>query len=41
VCYFVSSPGSYATHRNLGTERLIHIPDGISDETAAAVLIKA
>ena len=40
VCYFGGSPGSYSTHRNMGTERLIHTPAGISDEVAAAALLK-
>lgn len=40
VCYFGGSPGSYSTHRNMGTERLIHTPPGISDEVAAAALLK-
>ncbi|MCP5087218.1 MAG: quinone oxidoreductase [Rhodobacteraceae bacterium] len=32
--------GAYATHRNVPAERLVKIPDGISDEIAAAVLMK-
>ena len=40
VCYFGGNPGSYATHRNMGTDRLIHTPAGISDEVAAAALLK-
>jgi len=32
--------GAYAAHRNVPAARLVNIPDGISDETAAAVLMK-
>jgi NADPH2:quinone reductase len=32
--------GSYATHRNLLAENLIHLPDSIDDRTAAAILLK-
>lgn len=32
--------GAYASHRNVPAARLVHIPDGISDETAAAVIMK-
>ncbi len=32
--------GAYAAHRNVPAARVIAIPDGISDETAAAVLMK-
>ncbi|MGI9402434.1 MAG: quinone oxidoreductase family protein [Rhizobiaceae bacterium] len=32
--------GAYATHRNVSAARLISIPDGIDDETAAAILMK-
>lgn len=32
--------GAYATHRNAPAARLVKIPDGISDETAAAALMK-
>jgi NADPH2:quinone reductase len=32
--------GAYATHRNVPAARLVKIPDGISDEIAAAVLMK-
>lgn len=40
VCTF-SGPGAYATARNLAAAALFHIPDGISDEIAAAALLKA
>ena len=32
--------GSYCEHRNFDASRLVQIPDGISDELAAAVLLK-
>jgi NADPH2:quinone reductase len=32
--------GSYAEHRNFDASRLVPIPDGLSDEVAAAVLLK-
>lgn len=32
--------GAYATHRNVPAARLVKIPDGISDQVAAAVLMK-
>ena len=32
--------GAYAKHRNVPAARLVQIPDGISDEVAAAVLMK-
>ena len=33
-------PGAYASHRNAPAERLVRIPDAISDEDAAAVFLK-
>jgi len=41
VCTFGPSIGAYATARNLPAASLFRIPDGISDETAAAALLKA
>ncbi|MFV2035395.1 MAG: hypothetical protein ACC631_09865 [Halocynthiibacter sp.] len=32
--------GAYASHRNVPADRLVSLPDSISDETAAAVLMK-
>ena len=32
--------GAYATHRNLPADRLVKIPQGVSDEVAAAVMVK-
>ena len=40
VCTF-SGPGAYATARNLPAAALFRIPDGVSDEIAAAALLKA
>ena len=40
VCTFMG-PGAYATARNLAAAALFRIPDGISDEIAAAALLKA
>lgn len=42
VCY-ISGPvlGAYATHRNYPAERLLHSPEGISDEQLAAMMLKA
>ncbi|MEK9724189.1 MAG: quinone oxidoreductase [Rhodospirillaceae bacterium] len=40
VVYGGGPPGAYATHRNFPAERTIPIPDGIDDETAAAILVK-
>ncbi len=40
VAYAGGPPGAYAEHRNVPAERLVAIPDGVSDVTAAAVLLK-
>ena len=46
VCYagmrgeFYEHTGAYAEARNVPAERLLRIPDGMSDEQAAAVLLK-
>lgn len=40
VVYAGGTPGSYATHRLFAAARLVKIPDGISDEVAASVLLK-
>jgi NADPH2:quinone reductase len=40
VCTFMG-PGAYATARNLAAAALFRIPDGVSDEIAAAALLKA
>ena len=40
VAYAMLPPGSYATHRNVPANQLVRIPAHVSDETAAAVLLK-
>ncbi len=40
VAYTGGAPGAYAERRNLAADRLVPIPDGITDEEAAAVLLK-
>jgi NADPH:quinone reductase len=40
VAYVSGSPGAYAEARVVKAERLVPLPDGISEETAAAVLLK-
>lgn len=40
VCYAGGAPGACATHRVFPAERLVRTPDGISDEQAAAVMLK-
>ena len=40
VAYAGGPPGSYASHRVMPAARLVKIPDGVSDETAAAVMLK-
>ncbi len=40
VAYVSQTPGSYATARNVPADRLIPLPDELSDETAAATLLK-
>jgi len=40
VAYFTPSPGTYATHRLIGTQTLVKLPDEVDDRTAAAVLLK-
>ena len=40
VVYTGMPIGSYAEHRNFDASRLVQIPDGVSDEVAAAVLLK-
>jgi NADPH2:quinone reductase len=40
VAYSGGVPGSYATHRVMPAERLVKIPDGIDDATAATLMLK-
>ncbi|WP_146344975.1 quinone oxidoreductase family protein [Phaeobacter marinintestinus] len=37
---YAGALGSYATHRNAPAARVVPLPDGVSDEVAAAVLMK-
>lgn len=40
VAYAGTAPGAYAEARNMPADRLVRLPDTVSDETAAAVLLK-
>lgn len=40
VAYVSNTPGAYCEVRNLPASRLVKIPKGVSDETAAAVMLK-
>jgi len=40
VGYAATSPGAYAEARIMPADRLVRLPDDVSDETAAAVLLK-
>ena len=40
VAYALAPPGAYATHRVIGADRLVRLPDAIDSETAAAVMLK-
>jgi NADPH2:quinone reductase len=40
VAFVAQTPGAYATVRLMAAERLVPLPDGISDEVAAATLLK-
>jgi NADPH2:quinone reductase len=40
IVYAGGTPGAYATHRVVAASRVVKIPDGISDEVAAAVMLK-
>jgi len=40
VGYAVAGPGAYADHRVLPAERLLALPDGLDDVTAAAAMLK-
>lgn len=40
MAYATAGPGAYATRRVLRADLLVPIPDGVSDEAAAAVLLK-
>lgn len=40
VAYVYSKPGAYSELRNVPAERLVKVPKGISDEQAAALMLK-
>lgn len=40
VAYASPPPGSYAEARNIAADRVVKIPDGIDDRTAAAMMLK-
>jgi NADPH2:quinone reductase len=40
VGYFSGPLGSYATHRAIDADRVLKLPDGVSSESAAAVMLK-
>jgi NADPH2:quinone reductase len=40
VAYAGSAPGAYCAERNLPAEILVHVPKGISDREAAAMMLK-
>ena len=40
VVYTAQTPGAYASVRLMPTERLVPLPDGVSDEVAAATFLK-
>ncbi|MGL4488528.1 MAG: quinone oxidoreductase family protein [Rhizobiaceae bacterium] len=37
---YASTMGAYCTDRNIAADRIVHIPDGVSDQTAAAMMLK-
>lgn len=37
---YVGAPGTYAEERNMPAERVLKLPDGISEQTAAAMMLK-
>ena len=41
VMYINAGIGAYTSRRNVSAEKLVHIPEGVSDEVAAAVFFKA
>jgi NADPH2:quinone reductase len=40
IAYCWGPIGAYATHRNIAADRVVVLPDGVSDEVAAAGLLK-
>lgn len=41
IGYFLGPLGAYATHRTIAADRVIRLPDSVSDTVAAAALLKA
>lgn len=41
IGYFTGKPGAYATHRNIPAAQALKLPDGLADDDAAAVMLKA
>ena len=40
VAYVVNGGGAYAQHRRIAADRLVKVPDGISDEQAGSMMLK-
>jgi NADPH:quinone reductase len=40
VAYAGGAPGSYSQERLIAADRLVHIPDGVTDQQAAAMMLK-
>lgn len=40
VAYTSTTPGSYAETRNMPADRVVRLPDGVSDEQGAAMMLK-
>jgi NADPH2:quinone reductase len=40
VAYVLSNPGAYCEVRNVPADRLVKVPKGVSDEQAAAIMLK-
>ncbi|MGD9597229.1 MAG: quinone oxidoreductase [Steroidobacteraceae bacterium] len=40
IAYALQSPGAYAQARNVAAARLVRLPKGVKDETAAAIMLK-
>lgn len=40
VAYLHRAPGAYAVVRNVPADRLVKVPDGIDDRTAAAIMVR-
>jgi NADPH2:quinone reductase len=41
IVYFTNAPGAYATHRLLDAKWAVKLPDGVTDQQAAALWLKA